>query len=47
MTTQPAPPLAGIRIVAVEQFGAGPYTTLYLADMGADVVKVEDPGVGG
>ena len=41
MTTQPPPPLAGIRIVAVEQYGAGPYATLYLADMGADVVKKE------
>jgi crotonobetainyl-CoA:carnitine CoA-transferase CaiB-like acyl-CoA transferase len=47
MTTHPAPPLAGIRIVAVEQYGAGPFATLYLADMGADVIKVEDPGVGG
>jgi crotonobetainyl-CoA:carnitine CoA-transferase CaiB-like acyl-CoA transferase len=46
MTTQPTPPLAGIRIVAVEQYGAGPYATLYLADMGADGVKVEDPAVG-
>lgn len=40
-------PLAGVRIVAVEQYGAGPYATLYLSDMGADVVKIEDPGVGG
>ena len=47
MSTLPAPPLAGIRIVAVEQYGAGPFATLYLADMGADVVKIEDPGVGG
>jgi len=41
------PPLAGIRIIAVEQYGAGPYATLYLADMGADVVKIEDPNAGG
>ncbi len=40
-------PLAGLRIVAVEQFGAGPFGTLYLSDLGADVVKIEDPGVGG
>ena len=40
-------PLAGVRIVAVEQYGAGPFGTLYLADLGADVVKIEDPAVGG
>lgn len=40
-------PLAGLRIVAVEQFGAGPLGTLYLADLGADVIKVEDPTAGG
>jgi crotonobetainyl-CoA:carnitine CoA-transferase CaiB-like acyl-CoA transferase len=42
-----AAPLAGVRIVAVEQYGAGPFGTLYLADLGAEVVKIEDPGVGG
>jgi crotonobetainyl-CoA:carnitine CoA-transferase CaiB-like acyl-CoA transferase len=40
-------PLAGIRIVAVEQYGAGPFGTLYLADLGAEVIKVEDPATGG
>ena len=40
-------PLSGVRILAVEQYGAGPFGTLYLADLGADVVKIEDPGVGG
>jgi len=43
----PAAPLAGVRIVAVEQYGAGPFGTMYLADMGADVIKIEDPGTGG
>ncbi|MFP5342237.1 MAG: CaiB/BaiF CoA transferase family protein [Candidatus Limnocylindria bacterium] len=42
-----AAPLAGVRIIAVEQYGAGPFGTLYLADMGADVIKIEDPGSGG
>src|SRR6478735_10206791 len=37
------PPLAEVRILAVEQFGAGPWATLQLADLGADVIKVEDP----
>ena len=40
-------PLEDIRIVAVEQFGAGPFGTLHLADLGAEVIKLEDPSVGG
>src|SRR6476660_1952268 len=40
-------PLSDVRVVAVEQYGAGPWGTLQLADLGADVIKVEDPGVGG
>lgn len=42
-----SPPLAGVRIVALEQFGAGPFATLYLADLGAEVIKIEDPSTGG
>jgi tetratricopeptide (TPR) repeat protein len=40
-------PLEGIRILSVEQFGAGPFGTLSLADMGAEVIKIEDPVSGG
>ena len=40
-------PLEGIRILAVSQFGAGPYATMVLAELGAEVIKVEDPSVGG
>jgi crotonobetainyl-CoA:carnitine CoA-transferase CaiB-like acyl-CoA transferase len=39
--------LDGLRIVAVSQFGAGPFGTQLLADLGAEVIKVEDPAVGG
>jgi crotonobetainyl-CoA:carnitine CoA-transferase CaiB-like acyl-CoA transferase len=40
-------PLHGIRIVSVEQFGAGPYATMLLADLGAEVIKVENAAIGG
>ena len=40
-------PLEDVRIVAVEQYGAGPWGTLQLADLGAEVIKIEDPLVGG
>jgi crotonobetainyl-CoA:carnitine CoA-transferase CaiB-like acyl-CoA transferase len=40
-------PLADIRIVAIEQYGAGPFGSLHLAELGADVIKIEDPGNGG
>lgn len=40
------PPLTGIRILSVEQYGAGPWASLYLADMGAEIIKIEVPGAG-
>lgn len=40
-------PLQGMRIVAVEQYGAGPFATQHLADMGAEVIKIENPHDGG
>jgi crotonobetainyl-CoA:carnitine CoA-transferase CaiB-like acyl-CoA transferase len=39
--------LSDIRILAVEQFAAGPFGSLHLADLGADVIKVEDARLGG
>src|SRR5919206_3863878 len=40
-------PLADVRILAIEQYGAGPWVTLQLADLGAEVIKIEDPAAGG
>ena len=36
-------PLAGVRVLAVEQYGAGPFGTMFLADQGAEVIKIEPP----
>ena len=40
-------PLDGVRIVSVEQYGAGPFGTLQLADLGAEVIKLENAAEGG
>ncbi len=40
-------PLEGVRILAVEQFGAAPYGTMLLANLGAEVIKIENAAAGG
>jgi crotonobetainyl-CoA:carnitine CoA-transferase CaiB-like acyl-CoA transferase len=40
-------PLSGVRVLAVEQYGAGPFGTMFLADQGAEVIKIENPLDGG
>ena len=48
MTTSSASlPLAGLRILAPTQLGAGPFGLMFLADLGAEVVKVENPATRG
>lgn len=39
-------PLDDIRILSIESYGAGPWGTMQLADLGAEVIKVEIPGIG-
>lgn len=46
-TPSNALPLAGVRVVAIEQYGAAPYGSLFLAQMGAEVIKVEPADTGG
>ncbi len=40
-------PLQDLRIIAIEQYGAGPFGSVHLADLGAEVIKIEDPTSGG
>ena len=42
-----AGPLTGMRVLSIEHYGAGPYGTQLLAELGAEVVKVENGATGG
>src|SRR5499426_3987586 len=47
MTSPSSLPLSGLRILAPTQLGAGPFGLMFLADLGAEVVKIENPATRG
>jgi crotonobetainyl-CoA:carnitine CoA-transferase CaiB-like acyl-CoA transferase len=45
--TAPSLPLRDLKLITIEQYGAAPFGTMYLADLGAEVIKIENHHSGG